>query len=515
MQEWTQLSYGNDGNSHLLPRHAGHRHTINIKYGYIVLLLSAFTLASITILNRIRKLSCSRPSFTKNGAFSVFYVTLFSWVTMVLIITLYGIHLPEQYSTMVKRLGRICYALIPLDLALAIRPNWLAPDYLQFVDLHKWLSRLTVVSGILHGIGYLAKFIWGGRLTEVFQFQNFLGLLIFFSFCVLGVISLKIFREKSYRWFYLVHQITMTLFLVLILFHARPGVTLLFLFAVTLLVMHGSALFFACRNNKYKLWHAVGPPEVIAPENASLGVIRISRESFPYWIGGAHLRLSCHNGSPWKNVLYPSHPFTIASITEDDSIDLIIKNFSHFSWNDGCILLGPYPSLDLAFYVSPKDSIIVCGGSGISYGLPVYRSMAQNGSNVRLIWCTRNKEDLFVLRTVQFSGKAEVYLTGGAFKPANLDEEADGILSSSNYEDVPMSSLLSSSEDKVENESQENFVRVTEGRPNFALVLKDFSEETRPLDKCVIACGPEDLVDLTSKLCQIHRIAFVGEKYAL
>lgn len=515
MQETEQPSYGNDGSIHLLMRHAGHHHTINIKYGYIVLLLSALTLASITILNRILKLCCIRPGFSKNGVFSVFYVILFSWITIVLVITPYGIHLPEQYSTMVKRLGRICYALIPLDLALAIRPNWLTPDYLQLVDLHKWLSRITVISGILHGIGYLAKFIRGGRLTELFQFQNFLGLLIFFPFCVLGVISLKIFREKNYRWFYLVHQITMTSFLVLIVFHARPNVTLLFLFTMVLLVLHVSALFFACRNNKYKFWHAVGPPEVIAPENASLGVVRISRESFPYWIGGAHIRLSCHNGSFWRNVLYPSHPFTIASITEDDSIDLVIKYFSHFNWSNGCILLGPYPSLDLSFYVAPKDSIIICGGSGISYGLPVYRSMTQNGSNVRLIWCTRNREDLFVLHTLQFSGNAEVYLTGGAFKRANVDEEADGMLGNFNYEDVPMSSLPSSSENNVENKSQEKFVRVSEGRPNIDLILRDFSEETRSLDKYVIACGPESLVDLTSKLCQIHKLAFSAEKYAL
>ncbi|GME93366.1 unnamed protein product [Ambrosiozyma monospora] len=168
--------------------------------------------------------------------------------------------------------------------------------------------------------------------------------------------------------------------------------------------------------------------DVIQKENSDLVVVRISKSVFNNrdgsttrgFLPGAHLRLG-YQFKDWKFWTLPSHPYSIASNYEDRSsqVELIVKRtrFQIVAGFEYSIHPHLPSALPLEFFQTVENISIVCGGSGLGFGLPIFNyfkeKIIKEGRDIKLnfIWITRNEGDLYLLDELAIHG-VTVYLTG-------------------------------------------------------------------------------------------------------
>lgn len=465
----------------IVPRHGGHGHYANVKYGYLIFALSAFHVA-ISVVTRI---------WWKRRALPLWAVVTL-WLLVLGGISVLNVpELNENSLVVLKRFGRMGYVLIPFSVALALRwpldrassVTWL---YLVNLPLHKWILRLILLCASVHSIGYIYKWWVLKTLIKLFRLYNFLGVVIWAVSLVLAVVSIRLCRKKWYKTFYVVHNLTLWLLVLITAIHARPGVLLFCAINVAILAIQIYQRLIA---------FSVTPQTVTAP--TSLQYISIPKPpTFPVYLPGSHVRLA-YPISNYKSWLLPTHPFTIVSSPQLSTLDLIIKKSAfeidvshHYS------LTGPFLPLPASFYNTTDQLNIVCGGSGISFGLPLL-SHFNNSIPIRLVWCIRNKQDLHVLKHFDTSlvSLMDIYVTGDY----EADEAADGLLSL----DIELSTM-----------NKPSSIKLTKGRPNFSTVFVN-DDEVATSKKWIIACGPESLVSDTRRYGKDRSWNFFLEMYQM
>ncbi|KAK6458580.1 ferric reductase [Scheffersomyces xylosifermentans] len=513
----------------VIPRHAGHHHTVNIKYGYFVLVISILHILSISLRKWIYfknwgATGKSRSPWRLLTQIPI-CIAVVGWATIFAVIGVYNIeHLSENYVTAVKRFGRLAYASLPFLIFLVLRPANIAGFqigyYLEVLNLHKWISRLVALASVLHGVGFFYKWtVEGVLLSKLRIFDNFLGVIVFVLSIVLVIVSVRYLRRKNYQVFYVIHNATAWSFVFLISFHARPGVTAIAILNVLLLMYQLYERFLICYSVQ----------DISIVENiphSSLQIIRVARPvTFPAYLAGSHIRL----GYPATNIsawLLPTHPFTLASVNDenDTTLDLIVKKPTNFpidittSYN----LTGPFPSLPPQFFNTAKQVSIVCGGSGISFGLPIFKYFSGNNRSIpiRLIWCVRSQEDMFILDHLlpNCPDNVHIYVTGVGNGSSSqqatttlFDEEADGLLSGEGT-DIELSDLQGS---KERGEKKGSF-SVNLGRPVLDEVLADVVANEESLDeRWLISCGPRGLISHCKDWSSGKDFQFFSELYEM
>lgn len=451
----------------IVPRH-GHFHTANIKYGYLIFALSIIHVV-ITILSRI---------FWKKRKLPLWLIVTIWTIILGGVSVLNVPELNENSSVVLKRFGRMGYVLIPFSVALAIRWPLAGPSrisattwlYMLNLPLHKWLLRLILLCASIHSIGFIYKWWVGNTLSKLFTLYNFLGVVVWTISLVLVVISIKLCRKRWYKTFYVVHNLTLWLLVLVIAIHARPGVLLFCVINATILALQIYQRLMA---------YPVTPQIATAP--SSLQYISISKPpTFPVYLPGSHVRLT-YPISNYKSWLLPTHPFTIVSSHQLSTLDLIIKKTCfEISTNMEYSLTGPFLPLPASFYNTTDQLNILCGGSGISFGIPLLAHF-NTSIPIRLVWCIQNKQDLHVLKNLDtmLMSLIDVYVTGDL---SDVDEAADGLLAT----DIELSSL---NEPKSESSP-----RILNGRPDFSKVLID-DADVSVNKKWIVACGPVSLVN--------------------
>lgn len=418
----------------------------------------------------------------------------------------FHINLPSQYVTQAKRFGRLAYALVALDLLLVLRPGFLA-NYLDLIGLHKWISRIIFVCLTEHSLVYYYKW-WkeGLVILKSFKILNLLGIIVFWAFVGLIIISLKFFRNRYYGLFYIYHNVAMFLMVVLIPFHARPGVKWFGIVSVFLL---GVQLYY-----KVAYLNSVTLEVVEGRAGSKLQLVKfIKPDSLRVpWLPGSHIRL---NGLLISELLLPTHPYTVSSLSSESTMHIIVQK-SRFSVVPGSnyTVSGPFESsVPYGFYenVKEKTIVIICGGSGISFGLPIHQHLHSVGVNSRLVWVVRSKADLYVLDHFSQLANMDVYVTG----------RSEDMVSSNNEDVFEVEELLDD-ETAVELEeldaensanpfSDKNTVyRQHRGRPQLDDVGIGLESEQNPW---IIACGPAALVDDAEKWCYSKGVHFISETY--
>lgn len=489
----------------LQPRHGGN-HYANIRYGYLLVAVSAVHALSLYLYRTLVKTP-------KRTGFWRLFLTVAAYVAAILGLCAYHIEFRHDYSTWVKRFGRLAYALLPFDIFLALRPGPLG--YLDHIDLHKWISRVIVAASVVHGLGFFYKWLLEASiLKKAVQWENFLGIAVFALALGLVVVSLKPLRRRQYPLFYIFHNVTVWLMVFLIVLHARPGVNYI-TFLCTLLLIY---------QTYYRFWKAHRVSNIVVVEtegNSNLQVVRIPKpEYLPDGTTGSHIRLT-YSSTNWRSWVFPTHPYTVASMPADPTLDLVIKKHANFSLGDlDYALTGPFQSLPNAFFDTAEHVVVFCGGSGISLGIPVVRDLEGRRVSVKLVWCIRDKSDLFVLRELKFRHQTEVYITGNANGSTLFDEEAHGLLfDNENFE----LQSLSSNEDAssapppetplTEKESFQN-IALHQGRPDLETIFEDIKATPSP-NKYIVACGPESLVRAAEAWGTKHKVQLLSEVYAM
>lgn len=494
-------------------RHAGHHHTINVKYGYIIFGVSLLY-AVLFILSKqifIRQWGSQNRPNTKSvwhkytNSPTWIHVTI--WTIIYLGLTFFNVkELGENYAVVIKRVGRLAYALVPLDILLVIRPALLGGSYLEYISLHKWILRLILLFSVAHGVGFFVKWLVQGAFwSKTLKWANFLGVVVAGVSVVLAAISIRPIRQKVYAAFYVVHNITVFTFLVLITFHARPGIGD---FAILILAM---LLFQAYQRAKV---YAAPKISIIDIDSSLLRILRISKpENYGLWLPGSHIRL----GYPRTNFrfwLFPAHPYTLTSLPEDSSLDLVVKKgfrFQVFSSLDYTIS-SPFEALPAPFFSSAETVSILCGGSGISLGIPIYRYLKQNSTRVSLFWCVSNKNDVYILNEFNLTSRIDVYVTGSqdTLFVSETENEDNGLL----HEQFELETL--NSEDPFGDNHEIPFkseIVFHTGRPNLDEILSSFSETHNQDNKWAIACGPQSLVDDVRKYSKENDVQLFTELY--
>lgn len=479
-------------------RHAGHHHsTINVKYGYLTfaacIIYAIFPLVynHISPAGRRSRSSMGRCVQILRG--TPVWVHCIGTVVLVTVFSVFKIsEWRQNYPIFLKRVGRICYALIPLDVVFALRPNPLTEFYLEYLSLHIWLLRLILVMGFVHGAGFVFKWIvekafWEKSLRP----SNLAGILVTVLSAVLFLVSIAAFRRRIYSYFYLVHNITLVAFVVLILFHARPPITdFVVLIAALVVFQFGWRLVFS---------HHV-QLEVDSIAGSDLMHIRIAKPgNYPaFWPPGAHLRLHYSRWSPWY-YLHPSHPYTISSLPEDEFLELIVKRttFSPSS-NTTYSITRVFASVPGPVLASQRFHVI-CGGSGILLGLPLVRYAAKSATTkcfLGLTWCVRNRCALPWLPDL-LPVKAAIYCTGLSEEPLGGDSY------------VPLQEEYS-----MENLPQKlDDVAYHTGRPDFDEVFSELSAD--PENSQIAVCGPDSLVAEVRRWGKVHRVLVFAEVYEM
>lgn len=515
----------------MLDRRHGHHHRDNIKYGYFTLLASVLYIALVWGLKAIynhRWRKQARPG--RRGplaaiALAPLLVHLVLWLALFLILLFVGIHdFSRHYSALLKRMGRVSFCLIPLDVILAFRPSIYGnASYLEQIPLHKWLLRLIIAGSSVHGMGYLIKWLVEKRFWhQVLRWANFAGVIPMIFALVLVFVSSRPIRTRVYGFFYIWHNLSVLAFVAFIIPHARPGVLDVAIFTLAVLAVQAYL--------KLSNTHDLPKLSIVDKDELLLRVLKLARpSSYPTeWSAGSHLRLS-YRRSLVKFWLLPSHPYTVASLPPDNSITLIVKKTFRFQVYSSLeyTISTPYMSLPPPFFRSAENIHIICGGSGISMGIPLLRYFAMNSSVVcNMTWCIRNRNDAYVLDELTMPNKpVSVYVTGSGsttlFSADGILEQQHGLLDEN--ESFELHSLNSDNSDDHEdpnpfsdhNASDRKRPGVTfhRGRPKLDEICRPFNDTDDTANKWLIVCGPPSLIQDVKNWGSVHKVHVFSELY--
>lgn len=405
--------------SHVV-RHEGHdgdhdkSHYANIIYGYEFFLLCGIAVVLLSIRNSIAS------AFIKRFQFALTIPTWLSlalWLFFVSAFCIAGT--PHTFSGVAKRIGRITYSILPLSLFLSLQPSPLPKTYyIKLIFFHKWVSRTIVLTGTVHGILYITHFIRVHETHKIFKFDNFLGICLLTCLYVIAISSLLPFRQRQYKYFYMIHYPLAWVVLIGGIFHARPGVSLLAFWSIFMLIAQAVYKMFTARTTNLD----------VNDVSSTLQIVSFRRELLPdYFEPGSHIRLSLPIWNPMSWIL-PSHPYTIASIASDDDLKLVVRK-TRFRLTSNCqySLTGPYsPSNWSDISTSAKKVILFAGGSGISFAAPVLKALTLNGIQLKLIWITKDVSNLLILETLGITD-ASVFLTGQGLDGSSEDPYGDTV----------------------------------------------------------------------------------------
>lgn len=470
-------------------------HFANLKYGYYIIAISACYILLLVIPHKLQNTNLFRIVRTRSIIVPL-WVHIVFWSIISLLFGLYDLD-SETITHNVKRFGRISYALVPLDIFLALRPNFI--NYMNFIDLHKWISRIIIVTALLHSIGFSVHWSLSGEFTtKIVNKWNLIGVLVGFTSLILLFSSLKVVRRYNYKYFYLIHAITYWSFLILITLHARPGVGWYSCIGILFMIYQLYCRYF----RSFK----IESMDIKEKSGSSLQVISIPKPiGYPSFIAASHIRLN----HPWKFYL-STHPYTISSAASDTSIRLVVKRTRNFNLSDRSpiIVSIPYPCFSPNFFENNERTIIFCGGSGISFGLPLLSALATYNSDVELIWCVKNEADLFVLNHFDISRKIKIYITGENQRTKNRENSNDIELESLSSRE----SLLDSDEFSTVDKSS---LEINYGRPDLKTIFEPLQHVQDRNNSWLFACGPNGLISASESWAKENKVLFKSEPYEM
>lgn len=430
-----------DNNS---PQYKLLRKQVTAKYGKITLISTLAIIALLPLLKSIKswylrraaskrnKITDKRHSLIHRLIFhSESYKIILFW--SILSFLLNYIETYDDLMFIAKRLGRVSCACLPGLLFLTLRPSPLPKTlYLSLLPIHKWLSRIVVLEGAIHTIIYFMYFIKQNTLFKVKKATNVWGIVAMIAFILIAVTSLPRVRRYSFNTFYIMHYIMTWLSVLAVHLHAKPGIGL---YTIMNVVILGGQIIYRVHYSKLSKISVI-------PISPTLALVEFPLTSVPMQsnLPGSHVRINNKNGliKDWFFKIIPlAHPFTVASLPNDPTVKLIIRRGAFpLHTNKDYYITGSFePKLDfireqsifnkmfqpkrnrlnlspLNYTIDAHRVLIVVGGSGISFGIPLLRVLNYNGISGRLIWVCKDIKDLNLLNHFKGVQGIECYITG-------------------------------------------------------------------------------------------------------
>ncbi|KAG8789513.1 hypothetical protein FRC12_013472 [Ceratobasidium sp. 428] len=365
------------------------------------------------------KLPCHIPSFTtllhplskvtsaRYDGYSVGQYTVLMIYLGAIIVALFLFSSPVNNIT---RAGYVCVSQIPVVVLLGVKNGpigaLLGKGYEKLNYIHRWVGQLMFLAALFHVVGYLVKWTKTGTIAIAAKNQIW-GWFAFGGLVFLAVVSMPAIRKSSYALFWHAHWIGFFMFTIASCYHVPACVP----YGIAGLAIYTLDQF--VRLIKSHVTVATITP-VPALKCTQLSVPHLSRG----WRAGQHVRVRVLNSGVGALGWAETHPFTIASVSapngQGDGLTLLCKRAG--DWTESLyqmsqqssqsspdssgtgarvhvIIEGPYGGPGSAIPASFSSAMVVCGGSGITFGTSTVEEMvvgAENGSartrRVELVW---------------------------------------------------------------------------------------------------------------------------------
>ncbi|KAI1676081.1 ferric reductase transmembrane component [Pyrenophora tritici-repentis] len=443
----------------------------------------------------------------------------------------------NDYLHLTKRLGAVGASQLPLHYLLAMRTPYSPIQYLtqlsyeQLQPWHRILGRIVFVLFALHATLYTNFFVQSRFLAKrVKDTDVIFGIISIIMFFAISIAAIGALRKRNYRVFYLSHVAIANLVVVPLYLHTRYIRPFIWE-TITVIALH--SVFRIHRVRMYR-----GTIELIPW--TSLVKVRIPLEapnSVLPWRPGQHVYLRRpsdrqHSAFAYKQFLLWSqtNPLTIASVPcRDNELVLVAKtrqgntkkmaelaNSSSRLGQTGfssipLMLEGPYGATCLPNLSFFNTVLLVAGGVGATFTLPIYQSIVRRGSSdrtckaggarVRFIWAVKRLAEAQwafpMLENGEEAGAdpascnrsiAEVFVT----QPSTPSLSAGGL-----EEDVELveADQLPSADEQIESPTKRIVWKFC--RPDIPAIVDEAVSSATSI--AVISCGPRALSE------QLHR----------
>lgn len=356
-----------------------------------------------TLLSPLSKLASARYDGYSVGQYTV--LTLYLGA---MIVAMFLFSSPVNNIT---RAGFVCISQAPVVVLLGVKNGpigvLLGKGYEKLNYIHRWVGQLMFLAALFHVVGYLVKWTKTGTIAIASKNQAW-GWFAFGGLVLLAMLSLPPVRRSSYAIFWHAHWVGFFMFVIASCYHVPACIP----YGIAGLAIY--TLDQLARLLKSHVTTATITP-VPALKCTQLSVPHLTRG----WRAGQHVRVRVLNSGVGILGWAETHPFTIASISapdgNGDGLTLLCKRAGdwtealyHMSQppqstssekGDGVgarvhvVIEGPYGGPSSAIPTSFSSALIVCAGSGITFGTSSIEDMvvgAETGcSRVRrceLVW---------------------------------------------------------------------------------------------------------------------------------
>lgn len=409
-----------------------------------------------------------------------------------------------DYLHLTKRFGIVGASQIPLQLLMAMKPSWSPVQLItrkgheELKAWHQNLGRIIQLLLSLHAIFYLNFYVQMGLLSKRIKDSDVqIGLAGISILTALGILASTKVRAWNYRIFFTSHIYLAMAFLPLMYFHVKQIQTYMIESLAIQLINVASWKFYT---SKHVATVKVQPKTGLIKLDVPARTLK--------WIPGQHVYLTL---AP-RPTSFGRNPFTVASLPDTDgrlTLAMRILNGNtkklarivqqkksvspdsdqdHIEAEVEVELEGPYGASrhlpDLSQY---HTVLLVAGGVGASYIIPIWRSLLRKRSSehsaatLHMIWTVRNLAEtdwalpipeLEALRSQPDDSRLDIYVSG-ASSEAEIDRfELKG-------------------DDRKSQLRTHRGVDVLVGRPHFESIVGDYIESLDRTDKvAVLVCGP-------------------------
>ncbi|KAL8291853.1 hypothetical protein RQP46_002111 [Phenoliferia psychrophenolica] len=300
-------------------------------------------------------------------------------------------------------------------------------EYQNLRYLHKLLARWAIVHGILHTLEATgAEFIWSrapGLVTLYEQHLGTTGVIMVVGFALAGIFSIHRLRMAHYELFLITHITGVIMVLVAFCIHV-PSLAYWVYIAASFWAYERLARVLRTIPLRtlflHRTWQHRAPPLVQAHATLINGAITLLVPTEKRWTSGQHAYLTiCDPAFPLSSKFQP-HPFSIANLPTDDSVDAVNEMLFVIKVRDGMTKtvakkLEHTPGKSLSVWVVMEgpygtrvrteefqDILMVGGGSGISHCmsvlseaiLPRPSQLQPQPQRVTLVWTVQTTDQL-------------------------------------------------------------------------------------------------------------------------
>ncbi|KAF8311051.1 hypothetical protein DL93DRAFT_2169272 [Clavulina sp. PMI_390] len=332
-------------------------------------------------------------------------VVLFAYTALICL----GLFILSSPVSNPTRAGWIALSQIPVAFLLASKNSLIGflvgKGYEKLNYLHRWVGQIIFVASLFHGIPYLVIWITGNVVANGLSPQDLVtGMIPFSGIIVITFTSLPFMRNIFWTVFAYGHRIGFVTFVVGVWIH-RPA-------AIPWSIAAGGIYALDLILRAVQARYTSATVEYLPTLQATRVVVPSLRSG---WRAGQHVRLFVLSTGMGVMNAVESHPFTIASISEDrEGIVLYCheagdwtRQLAKLAMEDpaagvaakeaglgskktvSVLVQGPYGGPGNVIFSSFSSSMFICGGSGITFGLSatqdVIRDLFEGSSHVRII----------------------------------------------------------------------------------------------------------------------------------